>query len=151
MYLFSKEFNEQFIGFMNNLVAQTVFGSITMVLAFRSSTQLLNYKTLTMIVLSWILFVFLIYWCFCSFTQLLSPLNKELEERLKSVGRSMVTGRGLCLELLRARDKIILSWRYDRGIFWQAFIMFLIIEIPSVFLIFASILGATQIFNAMNW
>lgn len=152
MYILSKEGQDAFSDFMESLIAQVFLGSICIFLLFVND-QLLAYTMQWVIRLIFCLtmIAYLVYWCVCSFTKFIRPLNEELNKRIEDLEIVMIQDNSLKQAIKNVYRKIRLAWEHDRVIFWQVLRLFIAIEVPAIFLIFASSLGAAQIALALGY
>lgn len=152
MYVLSKEGQEAFSVFMSTLLTQIGLGSITLLLLYRASH--LSAMTGDGIIF-WIFTIsiatYFIYWCFCSFMQFIRPLSNDLDSRIEQLGIELNDNDSFKQFVINIYRRVKLAWHYDRTIFWQVVRLFLALEIPAIFLFFASGLGAVQLATALGW
>ncbi|MHA3982328.1 hypothetical protein [Acinetobacter venetianus] len=152
MYIFSEDGQKAFSVFMNNLVTQSVLGSMCLLLLYRASQlPFMTYQWFVFWIFSIAIVCFFIFWCFCSFMQFIKPLNDELDRRIQALGIPMDKKDTLKQTLINLFKRIYLAWKYDKVIFWQGIRLFVVIEIPAIFLFLASSIGAVQIASGLGW
>lgn len=152
MYILTKEGQDAFSNFMESLIAQVFLGSICIYLLFvNDQLPMFTVDWGVRLIFCLTMILYLSYWCFCSFAKFIKPLNEELNRRIKELKIEMIENDSLTQAIKNFCRKVKLAWLHDKVIFWQIFRLFIAIEVPSIFLIFASSLGAAQIAIALGW
>lgn len=152
MYILSMDGQEAFSNFMVVLLAQAGLGAITLLILYRASNlSIFTAEGILFWIFALSIALYFIYWCYCSFMQFIRPLSEDLDLRIKQLGIEMEANDSLKQFLLNLFKRTKLAWKYDRVIFWQILRLFIALEIPAIFLFFASSLGAVQIAIALGW
>lgn len=152
MYILTKEGQDAFSCFMGSLISQVFLGSICIYLLFvNDQLPIFTLDWSIRLIFSLTMILYLGYWCFCSFTKFIRPLNEELNKRTEELEIEMIQDNSLKQTIKKLFRKTRLAWKHDRVIFWQIFRLFIAIEVPAIFLIFASAIGAAQIAIALGW
>lgn len=149
---FTKEGQDAFSCFMESLISQVFLGSICIYLLFvNDQLPIFTSDWGIRLIFCLTIILYLGYWCFCSFAKFIRPLNEELNKRIEELEIEMIQDNYLEQAIKNLFRKTRLAWKHDRVIFWQIFRLFIAIEVPAIFLIFASSIGATQIAIALGW
>lgn len=152
MYILTSEGQKAFSIFMNTLVAQVAFGSISLVILYRvTKIAELNFSGFVLITIALSSFLYLIYWCYCSFMEFIKPLTAQLDSKVRSIEVGIDEDTSLKTAVKIMIKKVEFCWKNDRKIFWQVITLFLALEIPAILLIFASLIGANQILETLKW
>lgn len=152
MYILTRDGQDAFSNFMNTLIGQVFLGSICIFLLYvHNLLPFFNLKGIVRLIVCIVMWGYLIFWCFCSFTKFIRPLSNELNLRIEELKVQLPAGNSFIQTCTRGWLKVKFAWEFDKVIFWQILRLFLAIELPAIFLILAASVGAAQIAKTLGY